>query len=48
MSAQSQNLDQQNTITVIAQPLSPGLIRRGPLSEEEKQVRDQLFGRNKG
>jgi len=46
MADQQQNLDQQNTVTVIVQKLSPGLIHRGPLTEDEKAVRDRLFGRN--
>ena len=45
MSDPQQNLDQQNTVTVIVQPLSPGIIHRGPLTEDEKAVRDRLFGR---
>lgn len=39
------SIDEPGKVTLIVQPLSTGLIQRGPLSEEEKQVRDRLFGR---
>lgn len=37
----------EKQIRIVVQPLSAGLISRGPLTEEERAVKDRLFGRSK-